>query len=139
MNQVILIGNLTTDVTTRPAGEQTTASFKLAVNRPGKDKGADFVWVKTWNGLADACARYLHGPDRDGNGRKASRVAVQGSIRTNRVQNDDGSYTEYVEVNARSVEFLDRRPDNGDSPAAAETLTPEPVAVGAPSDDDIPF
>lgn len=129
-NSVTLVGNLSTDITMRQAGEQTTGSFKLAVNRPGKDKGADFVWVKTWNGTADACKKFIG---------KGSRVLVNGSIRTNRVENSDGSYTEYVEVNARSVQFLDSKRDS-DAPEAVETTAPEPQAEPeAPASDDIPF
>lgn len=126
MNTITLIGNLATDVTVRQAGDQLTGWFKIAVNRPGKDKGADFIPVKVWNGTATACSRYIG---------KGSKVGVTGELRTNRKANDDGTFTEYYEVNARRVEFL--------TPRNAEQDEEAPTSVASstepPSDDDIPF
>lgn len=123
MNVVTLIGNLASEVETRAAGEQTVASFLLAVNRRGE--GADFIRVSTWNGTADACAKYLG---------KGNRVGVEGRLRSRRWEAEDGTTRTAVEVVANRVEFLT-------SPAAknptgiveAETSTPEPA------EDDIPF
>jgi single-strand DNA-binding protein len=129
MNKVIALGNLASDVTLRQTqtGKQV-ASFKLAVTRRGENAGADFFWVKTWNGSAEACAKYLS---------KGSEVLIEGSINTSSKKNDDGSYTNYFEVNAPSVKFL--RPAkggtllDGDAPDSVEATT------DAPSDDEIPF
>jgi single-strand DNA-binding protein len=97
MNIVVLKGNLATDVRLRTTTTgKEVASFKLAVNRPGKDAGADFIWVKVWNGSAVACNQYLQ---------KGSPVLVDGSIRTSRV-GEGADIKEYVEVNARQVTFL---------------------------------
>jgi single-strand DNA-binding protein len=131
MNSVNLIGNLATDVTLRDVGEQKVASFKLAVNRPGQDKGADFVWVQTWNGSAEACSKYIG---------KGHEVAVQGQIRATAEKQDDGTYKEYVKINANRVQFL-RRPNavraaaviHDEIPTSVETSSP------APAEDDIPF
>lgn len=135
MNNVQLIGNLSTGVRVRETQSgKKTASFKVAVNRPGTEGKADYVWVKVWNGTAEACAKYLNGPDRE-KGIKASRVAVEGSISTSRVEKD-GNFTEYVEVNARRVTFLSTRQAEQageEAPASVEASTP------APTDDDIPF
>lgn len=128
MNNVTLIGNLCSDVTLRDAGEQKVASFKLAVNRPGKDKGADFIWVSTWNGSAEACAQYLG---------KGHEVAVVGSIRTDY---DRENQKDYVKVNAQRVTFL-RRPNHSTAPPVSEDEAPQTVEVSTepPSSDDIPF
>jgi single-strand DNA-binding protein len=131
MNSVNLIGNLATDVTTRNVGEQTVASFKLAVNRPGQDKGADFFWVQTWNGSAEACAKYLG---------KGHEVGIIGELRGSSVKNEDGTYTEYVKVNARRVQFL-RRPNGQSAPPVGDDEAPTSVETSAPApnDDGIPF
>ena len=116
MNIAVLQGNLATDVRLRTtATGKEVASFKLAVNRPGKDAGADFVWVKVWNGSAVACNQYLA---------KGSPVLVDGSIRTSRV-GEGADIKEYVEVNARQVTFLSRRNGNGEAPAAEGAEAPE--------------
>ena len=60
MNVVTLIGNLATDVELKElANDKKVASFLLAVDRPGKDAGADFVNVSTWNRQAEVCGQYL--------------------------------------------------------------------------------
>lgn len=122
MNTVALVGNLCSEVELRHTNSgKDVANFRLAVDRPGKDAGADFITVSTWNGSAKACAEYLV---------KGSRVAVTGSIRT-RSWEQDGAKRYAVEVSANRVEFL--TPKFGSSPEVAETATP------APADDDIPF
>lgn len=127
MNGVHLVGNLSTDVSTRKVGadNKLVASFFLAVNRPGRDAGADFIPVSTWNGSAEACSKYLT---------KGKKVAVTGSIRTRRYE-IDGETRYGWEVSASRVEFLSpsSSANQDDVPTAVEPSTP------APSDDDIPF
>lgn len=133
-NHITLIGNLVGDVRLTEAGDNTRASFKLAVNRPGTSDKADFVWVKTWNGVAKACSDHIA---------KGSRVHVEGALRTSTVKTGD-SFKDYVEVNASRVTFLDRKPA-GDGAERVETVvasTPEPTEDVEPqtiTDDDIPF
>jgi single-strand DNA-binding protein len=97
MNSVALIGNLATDVELREVGpEKKVATFLLAVDRAGKDAGADFVRVSTWDRQAETCAEYLS---------KGQRVAIDGSIRSHSWE-DEGKRRTSVEVVARRVEFL---------------------------------
>ena len=109
MNNVQLHGNLATDVRLRKTKtDKDVASFKLAVNRPGKDAGADFIWVKVWNGSAVACEKYLA---------KGSPVLVEGSISTSRT-GEAPNFTEYVEVSAQRVTFLSSgNGGNGNTPS----------------------
>jgi single-strand DNA-binding protein len=107
------------------------SSFLLAVNRPGKDAGADFVRVSAWGGQAESCNTYLS---------KGKKVAVEGRIRTSRKENEDGSYTNYFEINANRVEFLSPREDSEQSGVQAEAApAAEPTAEAQPQTDDIPF
>jgi single-strand DNA-binding protein len=118
VNNVILIGNLCTDVDLKElAGDKRVASFLLAVDRPSRDGGADFVRVSVWDKQADACSRYL------GKGR---RVAVDGHLRS-RSWEEDGKRRSAVEVVAHRVQFL----SPGDGGAAATAEVPfEEAAVG---------
>ena len=98
MNSVALIGNLATDVEVRELGpDKKVASFLLAVSRAGKDAGADFVQVCTWDRQAETCAEYLA---------KGRRVAVDGYLRSHSWE-DEGKRRTAVEVVARGVQFLD--------------------------------
>jgi single-strand DNA-binding protein len=101
MNVVSLIGNLATEIELKDiAPDKKVASFLLAVDRPGKDAGADFVHVATWNRQAEVCDEYLS---------KGSRVAVDGRLRSRSWEDADGKRRSAVEVVANSIQFLDTR------------------------------
>jgi single-strand DNA-binding protein len=113
MNVVSLIGNLATDVEVKEVGEgKQVAGFLLAIDRPSKDGGADFVHVSAWDRQADVCSRYLG---------KGKRVGLEGRLRSRSWDAEDGSRRSAIEVVAHRVEFL------------------SPPEGGAPVDADIPF
>ncbi|MEX2210733.1 MAG: single-stranded DNA-binding protein [Gaiellaceae bacterium] len=98
MNNVSLIGNLATDVELREVGEdKKLATFLLAVDRPGQDKGADFVRIATWDRQAEVCGQYLT---------KGKRVAVDGRLRSRSWEEPDGKRRTAIEVVANRVQFL---------------------------------
>ena len=98
MNVVTLIGNLATEVQVKELGEgKKVANFLLAIDRPGQDKGADFVQVATWDKQAELCARFLG---------KGKRVAVDGRLRSRSWEEPDGKRRSAVEVVANRVQFL---------------------------------
>jgi len=104
VNVVTLIGNLCTDVDLKElAGDKRVATFLLAVDRPSKDGGADFVRVSVWDRQADACSRHLT---------KGRRVAVDGRLRS-RSWEEDGKRRRDIDVVARSVQFLSPPSDGG--------------------------
>ena len=97
MNTVSLIGNLATDVEVRDVGEEKkVASFLLAVDRGGREAGADFVWISAWDRQAELCAEYLV---------KGRRVAVEGRLHS-RTWEQDGARRDAIDVVARRVDFL---------------------------------
>ena len=101
MNIVLLIGNLATDIELKDvAPDKKVASFLLAVDRPGKDAGADFVHVATWNRQAEVCDEYLS---------KGAKIAVDGRLRSRSWEDDEGKRRTAIEVVANRVEFLDAR------------------------------
>ena len=97
MNSVILIGNLATDVELREFGEdKRRATFRLAVDRNGKDSDADFFQIVVWDRQAQLCANYLT---------KGRKIALEGRLRY-RTWEDEGQKRSAVEVVAYRVEFL---------------------------------
>jgi single-strand DNA-binding protein len=113
MNVVTLIGNLATEVEVKDvAGGKRVASFLLAVDRPSKDGGADFVPITVWDRQAELCGEYLG---------KGKRVGLDGRLRSRSWNADDGSRRSALEVVANRVEFL------------------SPPGTGAGADADIPF
>jgi single-strand DNA-binding protein len=113
MNVVGLIGNLATDVELKSVGEgKQVAGFLLAIDRPSKDGGADFVHISVWDRQAELCSQYLC---------KGKRVGLEGRLRSRSWNADDGSRRSALEVVANRVEFL------------------SPPEGGPPADADIPF
>ena len=97
MNTVILIGNLATDVELREFGtEKRLATFRLAVDRVGKDSETDFFAISAWDRQAQLCADYLA---------KGRKVALEGRLRY-RTWEEEGKKRSAVEVVAYRVEFL---------------------------------
>jgi single-strand DNA-binding protein len=100
LNSVNLVGNLATDIELREAGEKQVAKFLLAVDRPSKDGGADFVGVSVWERQGELCAQYLS---------KGRQVGIEGYLRSHSWDDDDGKRRRLVEVVARRVHFLGPR------------------------------
>jgi single-strand DNA-binding protein len=97
MNSVILIGNLTTDVELREFGpEKQLATFRLAVDRGGKESDTDFFQVSAWDRQAQLCADYLV---------KGRKIGLEGRLRY-RTWEEEGKKRSAVEVVAYRVEFL---------------------------------
>jgi single-strand DNA-binding protein len=116
MNNVSLIGNLATDVELKDVGDdKKLATFVLAVDRPGQDRGADFVRIATWERQAEVCDQYLA---------KGKRVAVDGRLRSHSWEDAEGKRRSAVEVVANRVQFLS--PPDG---AAVAEAPFEPAAA----------
>ena len=109
MNNVVLVGRLTRDVDLKYIQGSGTpvASFTMAVDREfaGKDgkKETDFIDIQVWGKSAENCANYIS---------KGSLVAIQGAIRVDSYQDQDGNNRKITRVNANRVQFLDSKKDN---------------------------
>jgi single-strand DNA-binding protein len=116
VNVVTLIGNLATDVELREVGEKKVAGFVLAVDRPAKDAGADFVRIAVWDRQAELCAEFLA---------RGKRIGLEGRLRTRSWEDGEGNRRNAVEVVAGRVEFLSPREGSAeaDLPFEAATMT----------------
>ena len=134
MNNVVLVGRLTKDVDLRYIQGTGTpvANFAMAVNREftGKDgkKEVDFIDIQVWGKSAENCANYIG---------KGSLVGVQGSIRIDTYQNQEGETRKATKVNANRVQFLDTKKDNQENKSNSNTLEFEEFQEV--DEDEIPF
>ena len=119
MNSVVLIGRLTADPTTHAGEKHESATFRLAVPRPGSD-GAEFIDIVTFDKLAATCAEWLT---------KGREVAVVGKLRLSEWTGRDGERRSKVQVVADAVDFLGA-PTKGKSAEADDGQADKP-AVGA--------
>ena len=117
MNSVQLVARLTAAPELNDRNGTQVGRLRLAVQRPrgkdGEDRGADFVDVTVFGRQAQTCAQYLE---------KGRKVAVEGHLHHSEWETDDGSRRQKLEVIARNVEFLDRKPTDDQQPEPAQTV-----------------
>ncbi len=105
-NKVILIGNLTRDPEMRYTPQGTSVcSFGLAVNRKYKQgeenkEEVTFINIVVFGKQADTCGQYLN---------KGSSALIEGRLKENRWETEDGQKRSKLEVIAQSVQFMPRK------------------------------
>lgn len=123
INRVIIVGRLTADPQLRMTSmNKKTCRFSLAVNRRGKDNGADFPNCLAWEQAADLIATHCN---------KGDQIGVEGHIQTGSyVDNATGKKIYTTDIIVDNVTFLNNRPTEA-------TETPQnnvPIA-----DEELPF
>lgn len=118
MNKVILIGRLTRDVELRYTQSNIAcATFDLAINngknKDGNDRQADFIRCVIWEKQAENMAKYVH---------KGSQVAVDGSIKNDSYEDEQGNKKYRTYVLARTIQYLDSKRTEEPLPQEPEYL-----------------
>ena len=158
INKVILVGNLGNDPETRymPSGGAVT-TVSVATSDTWKDKTTGEPKEKTewhrvvfFNRLGEIAGQYL---------KKGSKIYVEGSLRTNKWQDNNGNDRYTTEIIGREMQMLDSRggsndggsynqnqpsPQNKPQSAPQQQNTPQQTSNTPPApdmgfDDDIPF
>jgi single-strand DNA-binding protein len=117
LNRVQLIGRLGKD----PESQYTTTGkkvchFSLATSRRWKSsagetkEATDWFNVEAWGRLAEICQDYL---------KKGSLVYLEGRLQTDRYEHE-GETRYFTKVIARSMQMLDRRPEEEPALEVAE-------------------
>lgn len=131
MNNVVLMGRLTRDPEVRYSqgqnGEQmTVARFTLAVDRRGKDSGADFINCVSFGKTAEFSEKYL---------RQGIKICVNGEIRTGNYTNKDGVKIYTTDVNLNNIEFSESKNAEKTAEKTQETYASIPDSI----ENDLPF
>lgn len=130
MNSVILTGRIAGDLDLRyTPGQMAILKFNLAVNRTGKDKGADFPRITVFGKQAENTQRYCH---------KGSMIGVQGRIQTGSYKDKDDRTVYTTDVIADRVEFLSFGRQE-EAPDETQVAVDEPVSDFQMIDEDVPF
>ena len=120
LNKIILIGRISTDLELKETSNgNPVVKFNLAVNRM-KD-GTDFIPVQVYGKMAENLVKYQN---------KGSQIAIEGSMRVDNYEGNDGNKKYITYVLAQNVHFLDKK-------NTSETNN-EPVVETVEEDDD-PF
>lgn len=137
MNKVILMGRLTRDPEVRYSqnanGEQLAiARFTLAVDRRGKDAGADFISCVEFGKTAEFAEKYL---------KQGTKITASGRIQTGSYINRDGVKIYTTEVVIEEQEFAESKKAAGESQEAAQETPQEAPGDFIPTDapTDLPF
>lgn len=111
-NVVAITGRLTTDPDLRSvtvgSEARSVATLRVAVDRGGRDRGADFFDVTVWGKQGEACGQYLV---------KGQQVSVAGRLRSREWTTDNGKRYG-VDILASSVDF-GPKPNGTSAPAEA--------------------
>ena len=136
MNSVVLVGRLTKDPELRyiPNSGTPVATFTIAIDRDYKKKDGtqetDFIPIEVIGKAAEFCANYIT---------KGRLVAIQGNLRVDRYQTQDGENRTFTKVSGRSVQALDYPKDNQQGTNNITNPGLDPNGFQAIDDDDIPF
>ena len=122
MNTCILCGRLTKDPDVRwSQGENSMqiARYSLAIDRRGKDKGADFINCVAFGKSAKFAEDYFH---------KGMRVLVMGHIQTGSYKDKEGRTVYTTDVIVDNQEFADGKVGPGTGGDQKSTgMQPDPV------------
>ena len=111
-NKVILLGNLTRDPELRytPQGS-AVCEFALALNYSYTNKQTgqkveevSFIDIVAWGKTGEICAEYL---------KKGRQVMIEGRLKQDRWEAQDGKKMSKVRVTAENVQFVGSRPADG--------------------------
>lgn len=104
MNTATLIGRMTKDIDVRYTtgnNPMAVARFTLAVNRRGKDKGADFISCVAFGKTAETLGKYVS---------KGHRIGLVGHIQTGSYDKD-GHKVYTTDVIVDGFDFLEPKSD----------------------------
>ena len=140
-NKVILLGNLTRDPELRytPQGS-AVCEFALALNYVYTNKQTgqkveevSFIDIVAWGKTGEICAEYL---------KKGRQVMVEGRLKQDRWEAQDGKKMSKVRVTAENVQFVGSRPqgEGGGGGGGKGGGAPAPEDGPPPGqEEDIPF
>lgn len=131
MNNVTLVGRLTRDPERFGEGDKRVARFTLAVDRVGRDNGADFIQCVAFQKTADVLMQFIT---------KGARIGVEGRITTSSYTNKDGNKAYSTDVAVNRIEFLDNKKTEEAARAEAPAVTGNEAFMQVPDgDDSLPF
>jgi single-strand DNA-binding protein len=124
MNKAIMSGRLCADIELRqtPNGKNVCA-FTLAVDRRGKDAGADFIDCVAWEKTAEFLARYFQ---------KGQQMNICGRLQTRSYEDKEGKKRKATEIVVEEVGFCGKAEGKAQS-------TPAEFLPMVSDDGDLPF
>lgn len=132
VNKVMILGNLGADPEVRAVGDTHVCDLRIAVGERIKRKGewedhTEWFRVTVWGKSAESAGQYLS---------KGSQVHVEGKMRTEKWQDNDGNDRYTTKVICDRLTFVGGKSDGGGGNSQSQGQKP---GSGQQPDDDIPF
>lgn len=118
MNKAIITGRLVKDPVisySQGQSQMQIARYTLASDRPGKDKGADFISCVAFDKSAQFAEKYM---------KKGHKFLITGHIQTGSYKNRDGQTVYTTDIIVESQEFADAKETAGEAPQPAPQAAP---------------
>lgn len=125
MNTVSLIGRLTKNPEVKYSNETAVARFNLAIDRPGKDKGADYISCVAFGKTAEVIEKWVT---------KGKQIGVMGRIQTGSYEKE-GKRVYTTDVVAERIELLGSAPSEKPVEKQEQAVIPDFATL----DESIPF
>ena len=104
--------------------------IRIAVPRRDKQSGTDFVTCTAFKNQAEFLNKYFS---------KGQEILIQGSLRINQWEGDDGIKREGCEVLINNIDFCGAKQDSKLAEQNERAQTVEPVPFTNLPDEDLPF
>lgn len=133
-NLCVLKGRLckNPELSTATSG-MSVCRIRLAVPRRDSQSGTDFVTCTAFRNQAEFLNKYFS---------KGQEILVQGNLRINQWEGDDGIKREGCEVLINNIDFCGAKQENKPSEQSKEVQTPQPdtwAELSGLADEDLPF
>jgi single-strand DNA-binding protein len=137
LNTIVIAGRLTRDPELKAVGSGSVCKLGIANSRSYKDKSGErkeetvFFDAEIWNAAGEWVAANLT---------KGRPVLIEGRLKSEEWETQDGSKRQRIKVAAQRVVPLDWPAKDGEAPAPRPAPAPKPAPAPAPGgDDDLPF
>ena len=133
-NLCVLKGRLckNPELSTTTSG-MSVCRIRLAVPRRDNQSGTDFVTCTAFRNQAEFLNKYFS---------KGQEILIQGTLRINQWEGDDGVRREACEVLINNIDFCGAKQENKPSEQSKEVQTPQPdpwAELSGLADEDLPF
>lgn len=130
-NLCVLKGRLckSPELSTTTSG-MSVCRIRLAVPRRDKQSGTDFITCTAFKNQAEFVNKYFS---------KGQEILIQGSLRINQWEGDDGVKREGCEVLINNIDFCGAKQEDKPAEQNVRAQTLEPVPFTNLPDEDLPF
>ena len=126
MNNIKLLGRLSTEIELEKSGEHKYGRFNLAVPRRGKKEEADFINCVVFGKTADVMFEYC---------RKGHRILLDGRLQISQYEKNGEKKSNYSVV-VDSIEFIEKKSDKQKDDVSVPADNSQATSI---VDDEFPF